>query len=122
MMPVDYRGKEKLRPHFYIRLHVGGRWVLRKAGRTREEARAYLTKVERDEFEERRLGIRPLVDVRFEDFVEEYLGLVKSEHTPSTWKDECNKGRNLLAEYFRGRFVSSIGPDDVERFRASRSD
>jgi len=120
-MPVDYRGKEKLRPHFYVRLHEGGRWHLRKAGVTREEARAYLTKMERDEFEERRLGIRPLVDVRFEEFVEEYLGLVKNTHTASTWKDECNKGRNLLAEHFRGRLVSSIGPDDVERFYESRS-
>ena len=121
IMPVGYRGKEPLRPHFYVRIHVGGKWVLRKAGRTRDEARAYLTKVERDEFLERRLGIRPIAEVPFEVFVEEYLRLVETTHSTTTWKDECTKARNLLAPWFKGRTVASITAEDVERFHESRS-
>ncbi len=119
--PVASNSKEPCRPGFYARLQVGGRQVWRKAGSTRAEAVEFVAKVRRDVFEETVLGVRPITEVTFEKFAEEYLGIIERTHSPTTLRSLRNKINNTVSPHFGTRTVSSIQREDVERFIIRRA-
>ena len=121
-VPCDYKAKpgERFRPGFYVRMKAGGRDRWLKGGDTKEDAELVLAGLKRQSFEEAVLGVRRVKDVKFEEFAEDYLAAVEANHRPSTWRDECNKVRNLLVPRFRGQSMASITREDVTRFHMER--
>ncbi len=118
-VPLNYRGRT--RPNLYARITISGRDVWRVAGRTKEEAVDFLAKVRRDVFEETVLGIRPVRDVRFEDFAAEYLEAAGHVKRASTMRSDRNKVNALLIPEFRGRKMAFITREDVEKFHRKRA-
>lgn len=111
---------ERFREGYFIRVKAAGRDRWRKGGDTKEDAELVLAGLKREAFEEAVLGVRPVKDMKFEAFAEEYLAAVEADHPPSTFHDECNKVRNLLVPRFKGRSVASITREDVTRFHTER--
>lgn len=119
VVPLEYRGAT--RPGYYVRIGVGGRETWRKAGDTVAEATDFLAKVKRELHEHAVFGTVPINDRPFEIAAEEYLRAAERTHSPTTYRDECNKVRNVLVPAFKGRSVASIGTRDVQQFIERRA-
>jgi len=119
VVPLDYRGAT--RPGYYVRIRAGGGETWRKAGDSLAEATDFLAKVKRDLHDHSVYGTTPIEDRLFKQVAEEYLRAVERTHSPTTYRDECNKVRNVLVPAFKGRSIASIGGRDVELFIEERA-
>ncbi len=111
------REKEQaLRPGYYIRVRMGGREVIRKAGATKAEAISFLAKLQTEISRAEALGIEPVEEIRFKDYAKAYLEYAKRAHSPSTHANERAKVLSHLVPHFGDRYLSAITGRDVERF------
>ena len=109
------------RSGYYIRLQRGGRDRLRKAGSTLKEARDFLNRVRREEFEQDVLGVKPVQPVLFREFAPEFLEKARGDLSPTNYPNVRAKVKGVIVPQFGDLYVHRIGTDDVQRFLVRRA-
>jgi integrase len=119
--PVAPNSKEPCRQGYYVRLQVGGRQLWRKAGATRKEATDFLAKLRRDVFEETVLGVRPVIEIGFKKYAEDYLKHVERTHAKTTHKNTKARVETVVIPAFKDLAVSAVRHDDIVKFLEKRA-
>ena len=97
-----------------------GRRIRQYGGATKEQARNALAKLRVERLEEK-LGLRPAEAaalIPFEAFADEFLEVYSKQNKRSWKRDEILL--NNLKRHFKGSSLQTIGPEQVERFKAQR--
>jgi integrase len=101
----------------YIKFRFGGSRYCRLAGLTRTDAENYALelgrKIKSGQFE---LEEREREEVKFEVFAEKHLKLLAAEHGEMTYANEESRFRSKLIPHFKGRLLSELTVEHVERF------
>jgi integrase len=97
-----------------------GKRIRQFGGATKEAARNALAKIRVERLEEK-LGLRPAetaAPIPFEAFADEFLEVYSKQNKRSWKRDEILL--NNLKRFFKGSSLQTIGPEQVERFKAQR--
>jgi integrase len=105
---------------WYVDFTHRGKRIRQFAGYTKEQARNTLAKFRLDRLDEK-LGFKKPGSgepIPFETFADEFLETYCKQNKRSWARDELSL--KTLKKFFRGETLQSIGPEDVERFKAKR--
>ena len=95
-----------------------GHRVRRICGLSRPEAEQAAV-IEYQKIKRERFGLaQPHKNIRFEDFSTEFLEVYSKKNKRSWTRDET--ALNNLKPFFKGRFLTEIGPEMVEKYKAKR--
>lgn len=97
----------------------GGRRRKHRLSRNEKEAREALAALEGQAIVNRRLGIRPLVPIRFGDMVAKFVEHAKT-NVPRSWKRYQDSAEALEAFFGKQVFLTAIEPEQIEKYKSSR--
>jgi integrase len=108
--------RRKGREGWYVRFTYHERRVSRFGGSTKRDAENYLAYVQLRV----KAGLPPdeeePEEVRFPDFLKDYLKKIKAEHAASTYENEEPRLKNKIEPYFKDYLLSEIGVEVIEEF------
>lgn len=119
---ADGTNRVEFRPGYYVRFRSGGIEVSRYAGADRDTAVAYAQRLTRENDRRELLGEMPRSDMKFEDFVENYLAFAQQSMTEASYVSRCRLARGALLRAFKGRLLDEITAPDIQRYLATRND
>lgn len=99
-------------------LTIQGKRIRQFGGYTKQEARNTLAKLRLEKLDARFGLKKPIAEVSFEEFADEFLDLYCKQNKRSWQRDELSL-RSLKA-FFKGGTLQSIGPEKIEAFKAQR--
>lgn len=100
-------------------LDQGGRRRKHRLSRNEKEAREALAALEGSAIMNRRLGIRPLVPIRFGEMADKFVEHAKT-NVPRSWVRYEDSAENLRAFFGNEIWLVSIDPQQIEKFKAAR--
>jgi integrase len=106
---------------YYVRIQRSGHDRLRKAGNTLRQAREFLNRLRREEFEQDILGVKPVRPVLFRELAKEYLEKAEGDLAASNYPKVRAKVGSVLVPEFGDLYVHRMGADDVQRFLVRRA-
>jgi len=105
---------------WYLDFTFKGKRIRQFGGYTKDQARNTLVKLKSELLDVARGFKKPAsADVPFEKFADEFLELYSKQNKRS-WKNDEASLENLK-RFFKGETLSTIGPEEIERYKVQRA-
>ncbi|MBN2243100.1 MAG: site-specific integrase [Acidobacteria bacterium] len=110
--------KKDKKGRFKIDFRCRGRRIIRVIGSSKREAEAVAAAIKTDIMRDPYSFGRKKAETMFEDHAREFLQLYSKENKRSWRRDE--NSLDHLAAFFKGKFLSEIKPEAIEKYRVQR--
>ena len=109
-------------PNYYARWLQDGRMREEKVGPTWDHADRFLSNKQREITKHAILGLRPVEETRFDDFIARYAETFRGAKNEKTIAHEETFLRRQVLPVFTGRYLHEIHRADVERYLVKRTE
>lgn len=105
---------------WYLDYNYKGKRYRKRVGKSQKMAELALKNIEVKIVKKEHLGVQDDKKILFEDFTTKYLDYAKVNKSPKSYYLNIGNMKAMLP-FFKGKYLSEITPQDIERYKAERS-